>query len=1086
MAKMKPKKKLITSADAKGKHKASHGLKNTLTLNKITTNTIEIEDFLFHHNSAVFLPSNPAGPSSAQGNPDKKQQAKSGFEVIRMIYAYAHNYPSQYLIIAGHTDTTGDVKYNFGLSELRSKAVLSILLGDRSLWVKTVTQKHKVEDFQQILKHYHNIHGWDCDPGEVNNDNNEKTKRAVKEFQSMMGLHVDGIVGPKTWGAIFDVYMEDLAGVMGLKTPEGLAIWRSDLRFAERKQSMFSMAENRVLSCGECIPKDSPGLDGLKSQTNRRVEAIFFEPPASKDWSIVCPKATTTKHTIDQCPMYSPAWVDIKYINPDIRPENIRLVRVDDHFAPGNEPLDIFYEIKGLSTAPVKLEITSPHYDHNPIFAQLLPYEKKVDGFHLFEWWGNATCTEGKLKDRFISPLYAPYTVTLSGGSQKAEKQFKVLYAKIELERGTWLAYGSVPEEKDETEWLRYQLNELGYFGGPSTSDAALQTDYLSRAIKLYKRRNTEFVKRYIEDTLKKEATIDWQSYWIFNGTNDTANEYDNLLKKEIKAKNGKIAYITGDTARVFSDKIKKAEIHIPSMCYDFWNDFIAKGESRYIFDKKILNEPFLPIKAKIFLKTKTDKAVDLPEVVGEVNVGWRVEDPAEPDMATRYQYIVSHTSPNHPDPPVPPPAPAGNEDTQRHKYIQDVQTWVASKKYTDGTAFKKNCPKDCGGKDDLTKIFVSYKPFTLNIPNKVPCTQASTDWKAPVFLGRTGVNFIPSYIAGDSYRIVADLDFTGLPNKMDLEKWHKANANGRDACRAETGIFTIWRDDRIARIVSWPGVPMDEYQLWRVSHNYEQCYINMTVALTAVDITSVISNSDYQKCIKDFQPKNLALLPPAYAAEQARIQDDATPGRKFLFWKKFNLTKDCLYGRDLPDQKNIPGDLYEAAIWSLLYDDNGFVSKVSDRVARAVSLSLRKEIPYGHIIVAFKPHKPITIKKNGAAGYPDPKTNYMAGYCSTGCADAVVIYDLASIDRRGYIISHECGHHCFLYHNFPSTNENPNHHDKSDWNCIMTYSRQAEINSGIHGLRGTLNPLFCGKCNLRLRGWKIVHPTIPGLPEKS
>jgi len=31
----------------------------------------------------------------------------------------------------------------------------------------------------------------------------EKTEEAVKAFQSAMGLKVDGIVGPQTWGALF-------------------------------------------------------------------------------------------------------------------------------------------------------------------------------------------------------------------------------------------------------------------------------------------------------------------------------------------------------------------------------------------------------------------------------------------------------------------------------------------------------------------------------------------------------------------------------------------------------------------------------------------------------------------------------------------------------------------------------------------------------------------------------------------------------------------------------------------------------------------------------------------------------------------
>ena len=46
-------------------------------------------------------------------------------------------------------------------------------------------------------------------------------------------------------------------------------------------------------------------------------------------------------------------------------------------------------------------------------------------------------------------------------------------------------------------------------------------------------------------------------------------------------------------------------------------------------------------------------------------------------------------------------------------------------------------------------------------------------------------MNFVLSRIAGDSYKIVADIDFSGLPNKDHLIKIHSADAaTGRDACK--------------------------------------------------------------------------------------------------------------------------------------------------------------------------------------------------------------------------------------------------------------------------------------------------------------
>ncbi len=1062
---------------------------NVLIIKKRKATILEMEDVLFHHNSAVLLPSDPKGPSSAQGVDSKKEQKKiTGLEVIKAIYLFIQENKEKKLVIAGHTDRSGDTKYNFDLSELRALSVLSILKGERGIWLKAVKDKNKVEDYQQILRHFHLKHGWDCDPGEINNSHNNKTKNAVKNFQvaynkdASVLIDVDGDVGEQTWDAIYDVYLKELAALMGEKDVNGLTRWRDTVKFFDDKKN--------ILPCGESIPIDSPGLDGIKSQTNRRVEFIFVDD-ADLPFNLNCPFTRNRLHTQSECPIYNTKKIKLKYIKlapvVPVIPKDIKIVKIDDHFAPGYEALDISYEIKGLSSEQVTLEISSPHYSHNPIFKQPLENKGKTDGMHKFEWWGNANCKDGPLKDRFINPLFAPFKVKLSGGGKQSEIEFKVLYAKIELEAGEWIADGTKPDESNEKEWLRYHLNKLGYFGGPFTSDATetvLQKDYLKRAIKLYKYRNKEFLKHCIEDeTIQAAIKANPTNTSIYDSLDDTPGQFSDLIKDEIKANHGKRQFFKGDTATVFTDKTKNVEIYIPSLYYEKSQQFNQAGEIRNDHDKDHLNEPFIPIKAKILLLNKKDEAIDAPEAVGSVKIGWRIEDPPETGMNARYQIHVRHDD----------DVTKASQDTQRLKYMQDVQTWVAANaKYSDDTLFVKNAPLVCGGKSDLTKIFISHKPFKLETPEKIPLSVASIDWKKPVIMGRTGVNFIPSFIAGDSYRIIVDLEFKGLPNEADLKTWHKADGKGRNACKAETGIFTIWRDDKFTRIVAWPGIPYADYQLARIRQNYQQCYIDMRIpsAAEVIDITSVIDNDDYQEIIKSFQPKNLKaqLTPSLGAGEAGRITKDATPGTTWIFWKKFNLTKDCLYGRDLPEQKNIRGDRYEAAIQALFYDDtNGFVYKISDPMAKMISDKLRLKVPEGHIIVAFRPHSPINIKKNtgGAlAGYP--KNNFIAGFVSMGLADGIVTYDLGDNDRRGYVITHEFGHHNFLYHNFHDSagDDNLKHHDTSDWNDIMTYPQNATPPAPLtaNNLVGTINPLYCGKCNLRLRGWRIVaNAPLPG-----
>ena len=265
---------------------------------------LEFEDVLFHFNSAVLLPTAPAGSSSSQGGGSQPDQNElMGLNVIKTIYTFMHQNPGKKLIIAGHTDSSGPDRYNFDLSELRAKSALSVLMGDRDGehgWVKTVGAKNKVEDYQQIFKYYHGKYGWNCDPGKIDNVSGEKTRKAVENFQRTYNeefgksIQVNGIVTDETWGAIFDVYMLELAQLMEEEGEAGLAKWRQVVKFVD--------PDRKIVPCGESVPIDTPGLDGLKSQTNRRVEMVLFDADENPFDQITCPPSGNKAHPIERCP----------------------------------------------------------------------------------------------------------------------------------------------------------------------------------------------------------------------------------------------------------------------------------------------------------------------------------------------------------------------------------------------------------------------------------------------------------------------------------------------------------------------------------------------------------------------------------------------------------------------------------------------------------------------------------------------------------------------------------------------------------------------------------------------------------------
>jgi len=233
---------------------------------------VEMEEFHFHFDSAVMLPDFEGG-SEHSATPHKDRI--TALAILRAVYLHARDNPSRKLLIAGHTDRSGDADYNVQLSQLRAESVRHVLEGNRADWVTLVQGKHKVEDYQLILKWIASVWGWGCDPGAVDNTLGAQTHNAIRSFQRRYNtdfsaaIGVDGDMGPQTWGAIFDVYvryLEDLIDADG----ETLASLRGKIQYVSPGR--------RTVGCGENFPLTPDRIENVRSAIDRRVEAIFFDP----------------------------------------------------------------------------------------------------------------------------------------------------------------------------------------------------------------------------------------------------------------------------------------------------------------------------------------------------------------------------------------------------------------------------------------------------------------------------------------------------------------------------------------------------------------------------------------------------------------------------------------------------------------------------------------------------------------------------------------------------------------------------------------------------------------------------------------
>jgi hypothetical protein len=249
------------------------------------THMLMMEDLNFHFDSAVMLPG-PVEPADV---------VKNGIVIIAALFKFLKSNPDKILFLAGHTDTKGDPTYNKELSWKRSNNILTFIKGDAKNWESISKSKYQIEDVQYILKWLYCTWGWNTDPGKIDNIFGDKSIQALKNFRNIYNsifnasLKESSMVTDEYWNAFFNLYNEELKWQMEC-TDEELGQLREKINFLEPATS----------ACGEAWPIDKVGVDGCKSETNRRVELLLFD--AGKAPALSCGKSGCKN--ADECPVY--------------------------------------------------------------------------------------------------------------------------------------------------------------------------------------------------------------------------------------------------------------------------------------------------------------------------------------------------------------------------------------------------------------------------------------------------------------------------------------------------------------------------------------------------------------------------------------------------------------------------------------------------------------------------------------------------------------------------------------------------------------------------------------------------------------
>lgn len=241
---------------------------------------LELPDTRFRTDSCVVMPD--AEGTSENDAPDGAS-APSTIAVLAAALRASDERPHFKLFIAGHTDSVDTIEYNQALSEERAHVVHALLTGDRETFKTLVSARHRVSDYKHLLRWCTRsvVHiPFTCDPGNID-DVAHSAVEAVRTFQreytyykynlgadTSPDLQADGSVGPLTWGGFFDVIQYAIARELG-ESVKSTSQLRANLKWLDETRPALGFSEHH--------PIDAVGADGYASQTNRRVELLFFD-----------------------------------------------------------------------------------------------------------------------------------------------------------------------------------------------------------------------------------------------------------------------------------------------------------------------------------------------------------------------------------------------------------------------------------------------------------------------------------------------------------------------------------------------------------------------------------------------------------------------------------------------------------------------------------------------------------------------------------------------------------------------------------------------------------------------------------------
>jgi len=723
---------------------------------------------------------------------------------------------------------------------------------------------------------------------------------------------------------------------------------------------------------------------------------------------------------------------------------------VSHHFAPSIEMADFNYSIQGLVNETVEIEISSDNYPNNLMYARELTALEKADGSDKNIAWDGKVNGGGPLQDKYVNPLHAPYKVKLKcdriTNGETAEMDLLVLYHSIELQGGTYTADGNEPDRNAQLiRWVQYRLNMLGYFAGPVDG---IVNNQLQRGIKRY---------TYAMPGLY--------------GNDKTIDDHTNVKFQGQLADGDGARQILEDNSFPAAGEQAKAYIDHDHFNHGY-NDFL-NVQGHTLKDAAMLDRFEYPLEVKIYLLSRNDadgtgNGIDAEEAVGSVDIEWEVEDTPEDT--------------NHLPVPGDPNIPSRTKNY--------VDAALAATRGAVGSDY--NCPATNGNgqraaapnhNSNYFRIGTDLEPFTSQNVGGVVYSKAHADANANASkIGRAGILFRGSYIAGDTYKIKAKISFTRHDaNNDQIAQSHtdladKTNKTINDMLGAETGEIVLWRRNHIAAVVNWPD-PNRDIDLDGIAEMYAHANCELDTRHATFNIEELF----------DTDISRDAYLDTLHGLCAMGNRDDMRFDNKGLY--PFPLREQG------PKEKAADYKIYVTnTIFGL-----GGVTSYFDHVAKLVYDQVSMSRTAGAIVLRPNLFAPVRVRRELPVllrtglfrtiekhFFPDFYSGDPINATSASLAHGVTLLDNkgTGADKDKYLFTHEISHCRYLQHwEVPvlGGGGRAEEHDQNDHNCIMSYAEFIPTRPNLEWTKDSPDePRFCGKCVLKLRGWDVRDVALP------